>query len=63
MNIPIIAIKKILNKLNCNLRRIFCVKKKIIDNKTIIETLMCFKRAGANAIVTYFADKIANNLK
>ena len=39
------------------------LKKKIIDNKTIIETLMCFKRAGANAIVTYFADKIANNLK
>mgnify|MGYP001197673199 CR=1 FL=1 len=39
------------------------LKKKIIDNKTIIETLMCFKRAGANAIVTYFADKIAKNLK
>jgi len=39
------------------------IKKKIIDNKTIIETLMCFKRAGANAIVTYFADKIAKNLK
>ena len=39
------------------------IKKKIIDKKTIIETLMCFKRAGANAIVTYFADKIPGDLK
>ena len=39
------------------------IKKKIIDKKTIIETLMCFKRAGANAIITYFADKIASDLK
>ena len=39
------------------------IKKKIIDKKTITETLMCFKRAGANAIITYFADKIATNLK
>jgi porphobilinogen synthase len=39
------------------------IKKKIIDKKTIIETLMSFKRAGANAIITYFADKIATNLK
>ena len=38
-------------------------KKKIIDKKTITETLMCFKRAGANAIITYFADKIASDLK
>jgi len=39
------------------------IKKKIIDKKTIIETLMCFKRAGANAIITYFADKITSDLK
>jgi len=39
------------------------IKKKIIDKKIIIETLMSFKRAGANAIITYFADKIATNLK
>jgi porphobilinogen synthase len=39
------------------------IKKKIIDKKTIIETLMCFKRAGANAIITYFADKISSDLK
>ena len=34
------------------------VKNKIIDEKTIIESLISFKRAGANAIVTYFADTI-----
>ena len=39
------------------------IKKRIIDKKTIIETLMCFKRAGANAIITYFADKVAGDLK
>ena len=39
------------------------INKKIIDDKAIIESLMSFKRAGASAIVTYFADKIANKLK
>ena len=39
------------------------INKRIIDNKSIIESLMSFKRAGANAIVTYFADKIANKLR
>ena len=39
------------------------INKRIIDNKSIIESLMSFKRAGANAIVTYFADKIANQLR
>ena len=39
------------------------IKKGIVNKKTIVETLMCFKRAGANAIVTYFADKIANDLR
>jgi len=38
------------------------IRKKIIDEKSIFETLMCFKRAGANSIVTYFADKINLNL-
>ena len=37
------------------------IQKKIIDEKSIIETLMSFKRAGANAIITYFADKIDLN--
>jgi len=34
------------------------INKKIIDDKSIIESLISFKRAGANAIVTYFADSI-----
>ena len=38
------------------------IDKKIIDEKSVIETLMSFKRAGANAIVTYFADSINLNL-
>jgi porphobilinogen synthase len=39
------------------------IQKKIIDKNTIIETLMSFKRSGANAIVTYFADQISFNTK
>ena len=38
------------------------IDKKIIDEKSVIETLMSFKRAGANAIITYFADSINLNL-
>jgi len=38
------------------------IDKKIIDEKSVIETLISFKRAGANAIVTYFADSINLNL-
>ena len=30
--------------------------------EAIIESLMCFKRAGASAIVTYFALEITKNL-
>ena len=38
------------------------IKKKIISKNSIIESLISFKRAGANAIVTYFANEIANKL-
>ena len=34
------------------------VDNKIIDKKSIYESLISFKRAGANAIITYFADQI-----
>ncbi len=34
------------------------IQKKIINESSIIETLLSFKRAGANAIITYFADTI-----
>ena len=30
--------------------------------RTILETLLCFKRAGANAIFTYFAPEVAKIL-
>tara|TARA_Y100000591_G_scaffold171812_1_gene148259 strand:+ start:493 stop:1482 length:990 start_codon:yes stop_codon:yes gene_type:complete len=38
------------------------VKKKIYSKNVIIETLISFKRSGANAIITYFADKVAKDL-
>tara|TARA_Y100000741_G_C18256735_1_gene559242 strand:- start:1791 stop:2786 length:996 start_codon:yes stop_codon:yes gene_type:complete len=34
------------------------INKKIIDEKSIIESLISFKRAGACSIITYFADTI-----
>ncbi len=38
------------------------INKKLINENSILESLIGFKRAGASAIVTYFADKIAKNL-
>ena len=38
------------------------IKNKIIDENAIIESLIGFKRAGANAIVTYYANKISKLL-
>jgi porphobilinogen synthase len=34
------------------------INKKIIDKNAIYESLVAFKRAGANAIVTYYADRL-----
>ena len=39
------------------------ISNKIINRNAILESLISFKRAGARAIVTYFADEIANDLK
>ena len=39
------------------------IKNKLINEDAIIESLMCFKRAGASAIVSYFAIDIAKKLK
>ncbi len=39
------------------------INKNIIKKEAIHESLVSFKRAGANAIVTYFADQIADELK
>ena len=38
------------------------IKNKFINEEAIIESLMCFKRAGASAIVSYFALDIAKKL-
>ena len=39
------------------------IKNKLINEHSIIEVLTAFKRAGANAVVTYFANQIAKKLK
>ena len=39
------------------------IKNKLINDEAIIESLISFKRAGASAIVTYFALEIAKKLK
>tara|TARA_Y100000590_G_scaffold325142_1_gene368853 strand:+ start:25 stop:1017 length:993 start_codon:yes stop_codon:yes gene_type:complete len=38
------------------------VKNNILSDKIIYESLISFKRAGANAIITYFADEVADKL-
>jgi porphobilinogen synthase len=38
------------------------IKSKLVDDGAILESLMAFKRAGASAIVTYFALDIANKI-
>ena len=39
------------------------IKKGLINKNAILESLISFKRAGANAIVTYYADQISKLLK
>ena len=39
------------------------IKKGLINKNAILESLISFKRAGANAIVTYYADKLSKLLK
>ena len=34
------------------------IKKGLIDKNSVLESLISFKRAGANAIVSYYADRI-----
>ena len=38
------------------------IQRKIINQNAVIESLISFKRAGANAIVTYFAIEVAKQL-
>ncbi len=39
------------------------ISKGLIDENIILETLISFKRAGANAIVSYYADKLDKIIK
>jgi len=39
------------------------IKKNLIDKNSILESLIAFKRAGACAIVSYYADRINNLIK
>ncbi len=39
------------------------INKKILNSESIYEILMSFKRAGANAIITYYADYIEKIIK
>ena len=39
------------------------IKKGLTNNDIVIESLIAFKRAGANAIVSYYADRLDTILK
>jgi len=39
------------------------IKNKLINDEAILESLIAFKRAGASAIVTYFALEIASKIE
>ena len=39
------------------------IKKELIDKNSVLESLISFKRAGASAIVSYYADRINNLIK
>jgi porphobilinogen synthase len=39
------------------------IKKGLIDKNSVLESLISFKRAGANAIVSYYADRIDDLIK
>ena len=39
------------------------IKKGLIGKDSILESLIAFKRAGANAIVSYYADRISSLIK
>ena len=39
------------------------IQKGLVDNQVILESLISFKRSGANAIVSYYADRLEKILK
>ena len=49
------------SQIECKVHPALVNKKNILSKKSVIESLIAFKRAGANAIVTYFADNVDLN--
>ena len=41
----------------------YAIMKKILPKETILESIVSFKRAGASAIISYFAKELAKELK
>ena len=39
------------------------INNQILNEEAIIESLTSFKRAGASAVVTYFAEEVAQKLR
>jgi porphobilinogen synthase len=39
------------------------IEKGLVDQNIILENLIAFKRAGANAIISYYADRLDKILK
>ena len=39
------------------------VNKNLVDQSIVLESLIAFKRAGANAIISYYADRLDKILK
>ena len=39
------------------------INKNLVDQNIILESLIAFKRAGANAIISYYADRLDKILK
>ena len=39
------------------------INKKLVNKNVILESLISFKRAGANAIVSYYADRLDKILR
>ena len=39
------------------------INKDLVDKNIILESLISFKRAGANAIISYYADRLDKILK
>ena len=39
------------------------INKKFVDDNAVLESLIAFKRAGANAIVSYYADRLNKIIK